>query len=478
MWKAWQGFGWLLGLVGALVCEGQESLGQTSAADTPLNGGEATSSSATPDEPPLETQEEEGLPEATMPMAEDASSEEAPRKGLEPLKPTRYEWSPMPAIAFDTDSGVIYGAVLVQARFKPGYNPYKWRAQYFFVQSAKQGPDGLETPFRDYSMELDQPGLMHGRIRVSSRWYYLRTITSGYYGLGNDAVPTAPASEAPGRGWVRAHQYMRWGYGAKAQVRFEQARTFKPVLGLHAYYADIDAYEGSQLEMDAALTDSQGRPFLFGTDTHAAVLASAGMLIQTMDHEYVPSRGMYHEFSLRGVPRGLYGDDIGYLGATMHLRFFFPLLTPQPHLAVATRFIADALVGDVPFFELANAGAFPSFGLPGGSCGVRGVPDARYHGRLKLGASAELRTYFWPFKMFGQRFRLGAAAFVDTARVFAHLRWDPVLDGQGLGLKYGVGLGPRLQWGETVVVRLDFAYSPSATDANPDLPMGIYFMLG
>jgi hypothetical protein len=42
----------------------------------------------------------------------------------------------------------------------------------------------------------------------------------------------------------------------------------------------------------------------------------------------------------------------------------------------------------------------------------------------------------------------------------------------GMGMKFGAGEGIRLQWGETVVIRVDVAYSPDAD------PVGVYVDFG
>ena len=49
---------------------------------------------------------------------------------------------------------------------------------------------------------------------------------------------------------------------------------------------------------------------------------------------------------------------------------------------------------------------------------------------------------------------------------------NPALDGTGLGLKYGLGGGLRLQEGQTFIVRGDVAWSPDAR------PVGAYFAAG
>ncbi len=66
---------------------------------------------------------------------------------------------------------------------------------------------------------------------------------------------------------------------------------------------------------------------------------------------------------------------------------------------------------------------------------------------------------------------LGAAAFFDAGRVWADYGRNPELDGDGLGLKYGVGGGPRLRVGRPLIVRVDLAASNDGT-------FGGYFLAG
>ncbi len=78
------------------------------------------------------------------------------------------------------------------------------------------------------------------------------------------------------------------------------------------------------------------------------------------------------------------------------------------------------------------------------------------------------------FQIGGHRFRLGNVAFGDVGRMWAGWQNDPVLDGETIGLKYGLGGGVRLQWGEAVMIRVDVAYSPEADAVYPHWPIVAY----
>jgi outer membrane protein assembly factor BamA len=191
----------------------------------------------------------------------------------------------------------------------------------------------------------------------------------------------------------------------------------------------------------------------------------AGLLWDTRDHDLVPSRGVFHEASLRFTPDPR--SDVSYAGATVALRFYRPLY--RDRLVLAARVMGDMLFGDPPIYELARHGGLFPMPAPGGGSGVRGVPMQRYHGKVKLLSNLELRARVLPLSVFGQRFNIGAIAFFDAGRVWSDFTASERLDGSGPGIKVGFGGGLRIQWGEAFLLRTDVAWSPDAD------PIGFYF---
>jgi outer membrane protein assembly factor BamA len=154
------------------------------------------------------------------------------------------------------------------------------------------------------------------------------------------------------------------------------------------------------------------------------------------------------------------------------LAHFAPLGGP---FIFASRFVASFQVGRVPFYDLAQGGVFEPQYLLGGENGVRGVPQGRYAGRVKMVANTEIRATPFPrFRLLGQRLRIGTTAFFDAGRTWSDYQVTSPADGTSLGLKYGVGAGVFLQWGEAAIFRVDVAYSPDAESENPGFPLGIY----
>jgi len=410
--------------------------------------------------------------------------------GRDALEPNRLEWGLLPAVNYNTDLGVGIGAVGTLAAFEEGFNPYRWRLQATVFASLRDQGDGIEAPLQSHGVEFDRPGFFDGVLRLGVWIGFNRQSNAGYYGLGSNAPDeTAERDLRP-----EATQYDRTFPEARATVRIRLWSRPVPVgkrrlelfVGTSIGYTWIEFFDDSRLALDAAQAAEGGRlgTLLRGLEDHALWTLSTGLLWDTRDREFDPKRGAFHELSLRGSP----GIDASlvFSGAALSLRWFVPVI--RGRLTFATRSAVDVLMGDVPIYELSSLGAFDSVSAPGGGRSLRGVPLQRYHGKIKLLQSLELRGRIAPFRVAGQRFMAGAVAFVDTGRVWADARGGRVdvrradgtvdvrdLDGGPFDFEVGVGAGARLRWGETFIIRFDFGYAPTLGTAGFYIDIGDAF---
>jgi len=394
--------------------------------------------------------EQESVPTST-------SKEEEP-------KPKRLEVAVLPAVAANTDIGVGFGLYSQFTRFLPDAPPpYAWRLQTLLQMSIKSGPDGTEFPLHDHFIDLDQPGYLNGRLRILLRAGFKKNIIAGWYGLGN--ASTAQRSDEP-----RRYQFMRAKPEASLKGRYTLGESLSLFSGLGYQYSDSSAYSGSKLDEDIMVSETGDGIPLYGTGRHSSVEVQAGIIFDNRDHENNPTRGGFHEASVWGAPGTLVGADHDFVGFNVGTTHFFPLA--GPYLVFGYRVVGDVLIGRVPFHRLAHSAGLIPLGAFGGFRGVRGVPTGRYNGKVKLFGNTELRSIFYRFKILGDRFAAGASVFFDAGRLWYDFKRRPELDGPGIGLKYGVGGGPQLLWGEAVVIRADVAYSPDAD------PVGFYLDVG
>jgi hemolysin activation/secretion protein len=130
------------------------------------------------------------------------------------------------------------------------------------------------------------------------------------------------------------------------------------------------------------------------------------------------------------------------------------------------------MFGTPPFYELAR---FDDTFAIGGTNGVRGIPAQRYYGKVKVLGNVELRAEVISFHALGKPMVLGIVPFFDAGRLWADTTFHPELDGHGIGVKYGVGGGMRLQSGSAFVMRLDVAGSPDVAGISGYVSAGQMF---
>jgi hypothetical protein len=374
----------------------------------------------------------------------------------------RTEFGIVPIAGGSTDYGLGGGFLTNVAGLDPAVQPYAWRieAAAFITFKAKDAaPDDWVNPYQDYYFLLTVPHFLHERLRLELRPSYTRETTQVYYGLGNASV--APPDEIPGRDFYgRAHPTLstrlRWDVVGDVFVELGAAYTEN--------WFEIDPQSTLATDMSRAAPPVRE---LLGTATqHGVLLAENALIYDTRDSEIAPRDGQYHQLKIRYSPA--VGDHLPYQygQADAIFRFYVPL---SGRLGLAIRAVGDWQFGNVPFYELARYEDTFAFG---GVNGVRGIPGQRYYGRIKLFSNLELRARLYDFTLFRKPYALGGAVFTDFGRLWTDAAAHPELDGSGLGLKYGLGGGVRIQQGKTFVIRIDVAWSPDAR------PIGAYLTAG
>jgi len=391
-----------------------------------------------------------------------ASAQEPPVSLPRPALPRRYEFAGFPILGGNSDTGFQFGGAGTYTRFYDGAEPYLWNVDLLLSASIKDD-SGFRLVQQSHVLRLDAPGLFSGRLRLDTRASFQRQINAGYYGLGN-ASAAEPSSD------IRRYQYVQEEARVRAIARLHTGRFVDAAFGFIVRYEAPEVYAGSRLSEDLAGGGSGGGAVAYGGQSALLAGVAAGVMIDTRDSEFVTRRGIFYQVGV-GFSAGT-ADSIAYGNASAVLAHYAPL---SREFVFASRFIASAQFGRVPFYDLAQGGTFESQYLLGGESGVRGVPQGRYAGPIKMIANLEIRgTPFRRFSVLGASLRIGTTTFVDAGRTWSDYKVISPADGTSLSLKYGVGGGVFLQWGEAAIFRVEVAYSPDAVSENPSLPLGIY----
>jgi len=377
-----------------------------------------------------------------------------------PGEPTT-ELNLIPLIGGDSDVGVGFGELSNLAGIAPGVKPFRWALESGAFISFKPRAGGVVVPYQDYFLAFHLPNLgVHG-LRLDLRAAFTDESTIKFYGIGN-ASPTPAAAIA-----IEDTEYQRIHPTFAIQGRVPLFAGLFLNLGSIYTHNWLTVRPTSVLGRYAEDGPSEGRAFVGSFANHGVELLEGGLQYDTRDNEVDTRSGQFIAAQLRVSPR--YGTALPYAyeRVTLTARTYIPVTSG---LTLAARVVGDALFGDVPFYALARYEETPAIG---GVNAIRGVPAGRYYGRAKLFGNLEARADLFGFHIRGKAMKLGVAAFLDAGRTWTELvRRHPELDGTGLGLKYGIGGGLRLQQGTTFVVRADLAYSPDAS------PVGAYFTAG
>lgn len=450
----------------------------------PVAFGESTevdreAQSASDSEPALESEPEGEDDDGDDDGDEDEDEDE--NEDDEPPDPNRFELAPFPSLGGNTDIGFQFGVNVAVARLSEGYTPFRYRIQVVAELSVKRRPrdeGGLELPMHNYKFLIDLPGLAGGRLRVIPEIGFERVVNAGYFGLtglsNDDPLGRLALSEIEEG---RRYQFIRQQPVASLDLRWRiRQLPIELLFGGEFRYVLPNAYSDSLLAIDAGSHSwPDGSRVIVGFDNHALVELRAGVMWDRRDHEIAPTRGSFVELSARGGVGAPQTQEVfGFGGVTADVRLFVPLVSDQ-RLVLASRFLVDMLFGEPPYYELSQMGTFDRQGFCSSS-GIRGSPEGRHSGELKMLAVLELRSLFLPFRLFRMPMVFGLEAFVAAGQVWGTLRSGPPFGDSVTAASFGAGGGLLLRWGEAVMVRIEFAYSPDATDAG--MPVGIYFNLG
>lgn len=370
----------------------------------------------------------------------------------------------VPVLGGTSDVGFGGGMLGAIAREEPGYTPYRWRLAGGSLTMFKPGRKGARgrLTYQDYYLKLTMPDLARGAVRLDARVSYTRQTQTHYYGIGNASERLPRGRFSPGYySYTRTHPTF-W-----LKVRINVGGPFFVRIGNNYTESLYGIKPGSKLAEDIASPDREVRALVNHPRDAAVDFFEYALLYDTRDNETEPTRGQFDKLQLRFSPGGSSHFPYRYAQANLTWRWY---TTPiRNHLTVAMRLMADMLFGHPPLYELSR---YDDTSAIGGSSGVRGIPSGRYSGKVKVLGNIEARVPIADFTALGKPLRFGVAGFFDAGRVWADYTRHPELDGRGLGLKYGIGGGLRLQQGHSFVVRLDAAWSPDAR------PMGLYLTAG
>ena len=403
-----------------------------------------------------------------VPAPEPPKAIDAPTPPI--VDPDAHRWTiaAVPTVTFNTDEGFGTGGVISLFHHHEGITPFRNELRFNIFISSKLIQAHAIT--WDGIKPFGLPGRVYARLR------YFSTVSQNYCGVGNlvDCDPTDAENAAVARGLVddddrdddsydvftRRYHLMRF-IRPEATLLYRHWLRDKPyrtelLVGWRGSYTipgDIehrDPYPGSRYAQD----------FPVGEEGLSSV-PILGVIVDDRDDEVFPMRGFVSEVSVRGG-HAFTGSRFEHVGATGIGAFFFALAgsgtSSAPRVVLATRFIADVMIGNPSTEELARIGGTIDSIAFGGSAIGRGIREHRYLGKLKFINQTELRAQLLDVNVLDQDLSFGTALFSDSALIgydVDDFRGNPF---QPLAT---IGISARLIWNKTFAVRADLATSPN-----------------
>jgi hypothetical protein len=349
----------------------------------------------------------------------------------------------LPALNFDADEGMGYGALLQWYEYgAEGTSPYRYTIQPTVFLTTKGRKDG--------SLFFDAPHLLPAGWRMSATVAREEQLATPYYGIGNETVADEAATNAAnpyfyrfGRRGVRGSVTLQRDI-AGPSLRLLGAAGGASVTVTPVPYGTGTTLFATELGGDAAV------------DTRTQFVR-VGIVLDTRDHEIGPRRGTWAELL---VQRAGFGGTEHFTRSTMTVRRYVPVAA---RVTWAERVVVQNTVGDVSRQELFTIqSSFKDDEALGGAGSLRGIPKNRYAGKGVAFANSELRWDAAHFSLKGRPSQLVLSGFVDAGRVWAE---SPRVSELLSDLHVSGGGGVRLAVGPSMVVAADVGHSSQSAAA-------------
>lgn len=347
-----------------------------------------------------------------------------------------------PLVSYDTNLGLgLGGFVQGVVVDRSGDQPYRAKvaAQLFRTSGG----------YTSHYLRTDVPAILRTPLRWQGEVRWTAWSRAPWYGYGNGTLVDADQDDA----WYQWHKRR---LNVQNSLLWSLTPHFEVFVTQHMRFVDVGVYEDSQLALD--------RPD--GVDGGRFAWVALGVMSDHRDNEIEPREGYTWDISAR-VAHPWVGSQWTLGGINGEARLFASF---GERLVSASFLMADATLGDRPFFDGAYVGGLGR-GVIGGRWVFRGLPEERFHGDGLLAAQTELRWFFWQPMVRGAQLRFSAVPFVDVGRILA---WDEPEDPwTHVHLTGGTGL--RFNLRDLLVLRADVGVGREETldGASPSVQVYI-----
>jgi outer membrane protein assembly factor BamA len=406
---------------------------------------------------------------------------------------------PLPVVAFDSDLGFQYGA-LVNLYFYGDGSTYPQYKHLVFAEAAYSTKgSGIFRLFYDSDQILKNKDKY---LRLSVDLSYLLESGLGFYGFNgfetnyNTAFETTDDDDYITRMYYR-HQRKLFRAQVDVQGRII-GKKLRWVAGAAYMNFDIstvdvdrlnDGKKEDLLPDTITLYDDYVNYGLIGEDEAnggGLTMLKAGLVWDTRDLEANPNKGLWDEIVLYTFPGFLGNSENSFTGFTIIHRQYFTLYPKRLTFAYRLGY-KGVIAGNMPFYfdpyMVTSYSLTANRGGLGGASTFRGMNRNRVVGDGFGWGNLCLRYKFWYFNFLGNPSYLALNAFMDMGQVFQARAIDPAIKAQMEkdhpgryftdktfdSMHYSLGGGIHFAMNENFVVRVNYGRVLDSQDGTSSI---------
>ena len=412
---------------------------------------------------------------------------------------TGMRWAFLPVVAYDSDLGLKYGAIVTAYQFGDGklYPDYIYNFSYEFDRTTK---GAIRSQLFFDSGKL----LKGGKHRIVADFSIIREQATDFYGFNGSASSYFSEYENEGTDQYISRMYYKFDRNIlRITGDWHEQLNDKWVVfgGIHHY-----GYKQKTVDIDKLNKGKDAEDMLPDTITlfdyyrETGVIDSteadggnvtalrAGLVYDTRDIQFNPSKGFWFEGLIAVSPK-LPWVETPFVKASVMLRNYLPLYGKK--LTLASRLAwQDALGNQAPFYYMSYVSQ--SFcnntiaeGL-GGAKTLRGVLRNRIWADGFFYGNIELRWSAARFRAINQNLEIKLSPFYDFGMVTDPVSYsiNQVHTGYPLLALYnsndtwhhGVGAGVHFVMNDNFILSVDYGFSLKSNDGDKGLYLGTGFL--
>jgi outer membrane protein assembly factor BamA len=437
---------------------------------------------------------------ALIPMnirAQSDSTKSAPKKADKIKK--GWNFGGVPVLAYDTDIGFKYGALVNVFHYGDGSQYPKYRHSLYFEWSRTTKGSGINQ--FTYDSEYLIPG-----IRVSAEASLLTEQSLDFYGFnGYESYYNADYEDENSDLYISRMFYNQERKLTRFKADFQGKITgpkFRWLAGIEYNHANMGTVNIDKLNKGkdaedmlpdtALLYDKYVEWGVIPEDQAGGgntTLLKAGLVYDTRDLEANPMKGIWTELQLLMAPSFLGNGDLAYTRLAITHRQYFTLAPEVLSFAYRLSY-QTKLWGEMPYYMLPfvynTAPSLTRDGL-GGAKTIRGVMRNRVAGDDFLYGNLEMRWKFLRTLVFNQNIYLALSAFLDAGMVTSPYKIDKsgvpadefsqkLVSSGDEKLHLGAGGGLHIVMNQNFVIAFDYGRALDPGDGKGGLYIGLNFL--